>query len=214
MKNLLLILFVFTTIVSCKNASSTKEASIDPKELNSANSTVNKERYAIKSGIVEYNTQVMGMDVKQTMTFDNYGKLDIQEVEMDMMGTKIHTVTLTRDGYIYNLDMVKRTGTKSIVTSMNNANIDFENLSEELIKKMDLKKLGTEEFLGKTCEKMSIDYKSGGMKGTYLVYKGVALLVDTDMGSMKMKLVAEKFIENPEIPSSKFEIPADITITE
>jgi hypothetical protein len=214
MKNVLLSLLVFTTFLSCKNASPTKEANSDTKEISSANTSVNKERYAIKSGIVEYNTQVMGMDVKQTMTFDNYGKLDIQEVEMDMMGTKIHTVTLTRDGYIYNLDMVKRTGTKSIITSMNNANIDFENLSGELIKKMDLKKLGTEEFLGKTCEKMSIDYKSGGMKGTYLVYKGVALLVDTDMGSMKMKLVAEKFIENPEIPASKFEIPSDITITE
>ena len=214
MKNVLLIVFVFTAIVSCKNTSSTKEASADPKELNSANPAANKERYAIKSGIVEYNTQVMGMDVKQTMTFDNYGKLDIQEVKMDIMGTQIHTVTLTRDGYIYNLDMVKRTGTKSIVTSMNNANIDFENLSEEVIKEMDLKKLGTEEFLGKTCEKMSIDYKKGGMKGTYLVYKGVALLVDTDMGSMKMRLVAEKFIENPEIPASRFEIPSDITITQ
>jgi hypothetical protein len=37
---------------------------------------------------------------------------------------------------------------------------------------------------------------------------------DTDMGTMKMKLVAEKFIENPDIPASKFEIPADVTITE
>ncbi len=214
MKNVLLILFVFTTIVSCKNAPSTKNANIDSKEINPTNTIVKKERYGIKSGIVEYNTQVMGMDVKQTMTFDNYGKLDIQEVEMEMMGTKIHTVTLTRDGYIYNLDMVKKTGTKSIVPSMNNANIDFENLTEELITEMDLKKLGTEEFLGKTCEKMSIDYKKGGMKGTYLVYKGVALMVDTDMGSMKMTLVAEKFIENPEIPASKFEIPSDFTITE
>ncbi len=214
MKNLFLILFVFTTIVSCKNSRSTNETATDSNAPNSAKATVSKERYAIKSGIVEYNTQVMGMDVKQTMTFDNYGKLDIQEVEMDMMGTKIHTVTLTRDGYIYNLDMVKRTGTKSIVTSMNNASIDFENLSEELIKEMDLKKLGTEEFLGRTCEKMSIDYKKGGMKGSYLVYKGVALLVDTDMGSMKMKLVAEKFLENPEIPASKFEIPSDISITQ
>jgi hypothetical protein len=214
MKKSLLIVFVLVIIFSCKNTPSTKEANSDTKEVSTTNANVSKERYAIKSGIVEYNTQVMGMDVKQTMTFDNYGKQDIQEVEMDMMGTKIHTVTLTRDGYIYNLDMVKRTGTKSIVTSMNNANIDFENLSDEVIKEMDLKKLGTEEFLGKTCEKMSIDYKKGGMKGTYLVYKGVALMVDTDMGSMKMKLVAEKFIENPEIPATRFEIPSDITITE
>jgi hypothetical protein len=38
--------------------------------------------------------------------------------------------------------------------------------------------------------------------------------MDADMGTMKMNLVGEKFIENPEIPASKFEVPADIKITE
>ena len=52
------------------------------------------------------------------------------------------------------------------------------------------------------------------MKGTFLVYKGVALKSDTDMGTMKMKLIGEKFTENPEIPAEKFEVPADVIITE
>ena len=47
---------------------------------------------------------------------------------------------------------------------------------------MNLKKEGTEEFLGKTCEKMSIDYKKMQMKGNFLVYKGIALKMNTDMG--------------------------------
>jgi hypothetical protein len=29
-----------------------------------------------------------------------------------------------------------------------------------------------------------------------------------------MNLVADKFVENPEIPAGKFEIPADVIITE
>lgn len=79
---------------------------------------------------------------------------------------------------------------------------------------MNLKKEGTKEYLGKTCEKISIDYTKMKIKGTYLVYKGVALQMDADMGTMKMKLIGEKFVENPEIPASKFEVPADIKITE
>jgi hypothetical protein len=157
---------------------------------------------------------MMGMEVMQTLTFDDYGKKEATDVEMEMMGVKLHTVNLTKDGFIYNLDMVKKTGTKSPEINMANASIDFENLTEEMVKEMELKKLGTEEFLGKTCEKMSIDNKKMGMKGTFLVYKGVALKSETDLGSMKMNLLAEKFEENPTIPAEKFEVPADIKITE
>jgi len=166
-----------------------------------------KGRYAIKSGIVEYKTETMGMEGRQTLTFDDYGNKEVTDVEMEMMGTKIRTVTITRDGFIYTLDLDKKTGTK---ISGSSPNIDFENLSEQMVKDMKLKKEGKEEFLGKTCEKMSIDYQKVKMKGTFLVYKGVGLKVDTDMGTMKMKLNAEKFVENPEIPASTFEIPADI----
>jgi hypothetical protein len=110
--------------------------------------------------------------------------------------------------------MVKKTATKSPSYQGSNQNIDFENLSEQMAKDMKLKKEGTEEFLGKACEKMSIDYEKMNMKGIYLVYKGVPLMVDTDMGTMKMKLIGEKFEENPSIPAEKFEVPADVKITE
>jgi hypothetical protein len=83
-----------------------------------------------------------------------------------------------------------------------------------MVKDMNLKKEGTEEFLGKTCDKMSIDYKKMDMKGTFLVYKGISLKMNTDMGTTKMNMVGEKFTENPEIPAEKFEVPADIKITE
>jgi hypothetical protein len=205
MKTFFRLMLIAFVLVSCKDNPSTETQQVADSQLAPAAS---KGKYAIKSGIVEYKTQLMGMDVKQTLTFDDYGNLDIQEVEMETMGVKMHTLTLSRDGYIYTIDMVEKTGTK--MKGVNNANIDFQNLSEQMVKDMNLKKLGTEEFLGRTCEKMSIDYAKMNMTGTFLVYKGVALMADTDMGSMKMKLIGEKFIENPDIPAKKFEVPADI----
>jgi hypothetical protein len=208
----LAVLATITMLFSCK--SKTSETSTSAGTPAETAKETPKGKYAIKSGIVEYKTQAMGMDMKQVLTFDDYGKKDVTEMITEMMGVKIHTVTLNKDGFVYSFDMVKKTGTKRPAVNVNNSNIDFENLSEQMVKDMNLKKEGTEEFLGKTCQKMSIDYTKMQMKGTYLVYKGVALMVDTDMGTMKMKLVAEKFLENPEIPAEKFEVPADIKIVE
>jgi hypothetical protein len=198
-----------TLLFSCKSKTSETAATIENPAV--TETATPKGKYAIKSGIVEYKTRMMGMDMKQTLTFDDYGQKEATDVETDMMGVKIHTVTITKDGFIYTLDMEKKTGTK---ISGKSPDIDFENLSEEMVKDMNLKKEGTEEYLGKTCEKMSIDYTKMKMKGTFLVYKGIALKSDTDMGTMKMNLIAEKFEENPTVPASKFEIPADIKIIE
>ncbi len=208
----LALLSTATLLFSCK--SKTSETAATSENPAASETSTPKGKYAIKSGIVQYKTEMMGMEVMQTLTFDDYGKKEATDVEMEMMGVKIHTVNLTKDGFIYNLDMVKKTGTKSPEVNIANASIDFENLSEEMVKEMDLKKLGTEEFLGKTCEKMSIDNKKMSMKGTFLVYKGIALKSETDMGAMKMNLLAEKFEENPTIPDAKFEVPADIKIME
>jgi outer membrane lipoprotein-sorting protein len=201
-----------TVLFSCKSKTS-ETAATSENPVVSETSTP-KGKYAIKSGIVEYKTQTMGMDMKQTLTFDDYGKKEATDLEMDMMGVKVHTVTITKDGFMYTLDMEKKTGTKVPSYQGSNQNIDFENLSEQMVKDMNLKKEGTEDYLGKTCEKMSIDYTKMQMKGTFLVYKGVALQSDIDMGTMKMKLIGEKFIENPEIPAGKFEVPVDIKIIE
>lgn len=211
MKNILFSIsaLIFAVVLfSCSGKSSDSNTKTEP---GASASKVSKGKYAIKSGIVEYKTSMMGMDMKQTLTFDDYGAKEATDVEMDMMGVKIHTVTITKDGFIYTLDMEKKTGTK---ISGKSPDIDFENLSQDMVKDMNLKKEGTEEYLGKTCEKMSIDYTKMKMKGTFLVYKGVALKSETDMGTTKINLVGEKFIENPEIPAQKFEVPADIKIVE
>ncbi len=215
----LALLFSFAIIYSCKKETPTQEGEANAVEETVEKTTetppeikAGKGKYAIKSGIVEYKTQMMGMEVKQVHTFDDFGKMEAQDVAMEMMGTKIHNKTIIKEGYVYNLDLVKKTGTKSPINAMANTDIDFENLSEELIKDMDLKKLGTEVFLGKTCDKMSIDYKKMQMKGTYLVYKGIPLSMDNEIGTMKIKMVADKFVENPSIPADMFDIPADIVL--
>jgi len=209
----IVLIVLSTAICSCK--SKTSEPADSTEKQTVAAKETSKGKYAIKSGIVEYNNQMMGMDSKQVLTFDDYGEKEATEVMMEMMGTKIHTLTITKEGFVYNIDLVKKTGTKRPeLTGKLPTDIDFENLTKEMIKDMNIKKEGTEKFLGRNCEKVTIDSKEMGLKGTYLTYKGIALSVNTDMGTIKMKLEAKKFEENPKIPAEKFEVPEDIVITE
>jgi len=206
-------LFITTFVFSsCKNNSSESvNGETNKKELAEVSP---KGKYAIKSGIVEYKTSMMGVDARQIVTFDDFGKKEMTEVMMEMMGTKIHTVTLNKDGYIYNYDAIKKTGTKMPVSTIKTPDIDFENMTKEMMEDMNIKKEGNEKFLGKNCEKVSIDSKKMQMKGNYLIYKGIPLKVNTDLGTMKMNLLAEKFIESPSLPADKFIVPADVKIKE
>lgn len=189
---------------ACKNKSTSAS-----EIKQSTEAAVKKGKYAIKSGVVEYKTQIMGMDAKQILMFDEYGEKEKTEIEIEMMGVKSHTCTITKDGFVYTFDPEKKTGTKTSLIPQS-TNIDFENLTEEFKEDMKLVKLGSETFLEKKCDKYSIDNEKLKMKGTYLVWKGIPLKTDVDLSSMKMALAATKVDENTGLPASTFDIPTDI----
>lgn len=211
MKKLLFILFMVLVAASCKNASSDKQQTqASGEEFRVTAPEKGKGKYGIKSGIVEYKTSVMGFEAIQTLYFDNYGALEATVTSMEIMGMKTQNVTITKEGYIYTLDLENKTGTKTAIYS--GSVINFEDITDQVTKDWNLKKVGKESVLGKECDKWSMNNESMGMKGHYWVWKGVALKVDADMSSSKMLMEATKFEDNVNVPAEKFEIPADIVI--
>lgn len=213
MKNLKIatLLLVLSIIVSCQPSTNTDKQSPDTPEKTSAKLAKNK--YGIKSGIVEYSTKAMGTEVNQTLYFDDFGAKEATEISMEMAGFKSNTLNINKGEYAYTLDMNAKTGTKHKIIPTG-VEIDFNNLSEELEKKMNLEKVGKENFAGKECEKYTIDYKDMQMKGSFLVWKGIALKSDFNLSTMKTEMIAKNIQENVNIPASKFEVPADFKITE
>lgn len=181
-----------------------------------------KGKYNIKSGIITYDTEAMGMKMPTTLYFDDYGNIECQEVkmEMEMMGTKVttHNLTITKDGYIYTIDLTNKTGSKMKMmpnaATANMSGMDFTNLSEEFLKSMKMKKEGSESVCGKSCDVYSIDNESMGMKGTFAIYNSIPMKTNIEAMGMPMTMNATKFEENVEIPADKFEVPADIQVTE
>lgn len=172
-----------------------------------------KGKYTLKSAIVEYKTTTMGIESVQKLYFDNYGEKEAYETLMKIMGFSNHTISITGDEFVYNIDLVKRTGTKS-GTSDYPSNLNFEKLSKEIQEDITIKVEGKETFLDRECIKYSMTSTKLNMNGFYWVWKGIALKSDINFSAAKMMLEAVKVDENAAIPNEKFEIPGDINFEE
>jgi hypothetical protein len=179
-----------------------------------------KGKYMVKSAIITYDTEAMGMNVPTVLYIDDYGNRECTEVtmEMEMMGQKVksHNRTINKDGYTYSIDLINKTGTKvkMLAASSNAAGIDFSKMSEEMMKEMKISKGGNETVCGKECSVFSMDNPDMKMKGTFAVWNNIPLKSNIDMGGMGAIMNATKVEEGASIPADVFEIPADIKITE
>ncbi len=199
-------------ISSCSNAETKKE------ELKTATTTNTEEvktetpkgKYSLKSAIIEMKSMVMGLEQKQVIMFDDYGAKEVTEVTASLFGQKSHNITINKEGFVWNIDMVKKTGTKIKIPK--EASINFNDLGSAIAKDMNLKKVSNETFLGKSCDKFTIDYKKQQMKGYYLVWNGIPMKTEISIMGMKTLVEATKISENATIDTKKFEIPEGVKI--
>ena len=212
--------------ISCSNktgagSSSTKDSA--QVETSEQSATSSPKKYDIKSGIVSYVAEVMGMKTSQKLYFDDFGAKERQEniTEIEMMGTKTRkvTVSLTKDGYKYEYDLenitnkedkVKKEIKKSKVYSGASSDMSSmaASMTAEMKNKYEYKEEGTETVAGITGNKFSM--KMGKTKFTGVLYKKVMLKTVMEI----MTITAEKFEENATVPEDKFELPKDYTIIE
>lgn len=203
--------------VSCKNNGSDKNKTGDSTANQNTDVKVNgnnqtKGKYQIKSGVVSYTTKIQGIDEKITISFDDYGNKEATETDVEMMGISQKTRTFNADGFTYSLNLSEKTGTKT--KSYANQNIDFNNLTDEISKEMNIKKVGTETIMGKSCDVYTMDYSSMNMKGKFWVWKGIALKSDISTNGMEIVMTATEVKENTNVDQSLFTVPADFKITE
>jgi hypothetical protein len=206
------------SLVSCGGSGDKKDGG-DKKDTTATKTTENKAptgaKYAMKSGIIDLKSTMMGMEQKVTMYFDDFGKKEASVLTMEMMGMKTESRTIKKDGYSYDINMTKKECTKKKLPGTGDPNdLNFKDMSADMMKKMSIKKEGNERFLGKDCEKYVMDYKEMKMKGTYLVWNAIPLKTDVDMGGIKMVMEATKIQENASVPADKFEVPEGIKIVE
>jgi hypothetical protein len=196
---------------------------VQPQAAASAPATAGK--YKVKSGIVTTemdNPLGKGAKMTSVLYFDDYGKIEATELknEMEMMGQKIktHEIEIRKDGYMYKIDLEKKTATKFKFNPGNGASgmAAFASLdmSSQQAKDMNMKKEASQTIAGKECDVYSMDAKKMGMKGTVAMWQGIPMKVDADMSGMKVHSNVVKIEENVAMPAGIFDVPAGIEVKE
>lgn len=223
----LIAVIAFIALISCSGDSKKTNGTTDSTATkdNIEKITKTNSKYYLKSGIITMIFETRGFVQTMIRYFDDYGNKECVETKWEMdsvwyaMETggkvQIHQLEITKDGYVYIIDMIDKSGTKTKITPKSKQkDIDFSNLTEDMRKQMKITKQGTEVLLGKTCAKYSLDDPALKMKSSYSVWNGIPLKSEVNMAGIVAKITTTKIEENCVIPAEKFEIPKNIRITE
>ncbi len=215
MKKLFLLSFIAIFIFACNNDSTNESNSKDnnTEEQTSENSASKSfVKYPFESGIIEFKSEMMGMNFIMTLYIKDYGKQQCIASETEMMGKKINTRAFEKDGYLYTLLMEQKTGGKMKITDEDG--FGKKNpfaFKEEFLEEVNGKKDGTEEVLGKKCQIYS--FIEDGATNKIWVWDNLIIKLEAEQGGMKMLTEVTKIEETNNLPDGIFEVPADFKIT-
>jgi len=181
----------------------------------------NEFLYGIRSAEIEYQVTTTGRGIDSTGTdifwVDDSGRKTARLQKRTLTRSKnkdTEMLSLLLEGWIYNLDLRKRTGirmsleqAKKMAERMGKgAQGTDEAYARDFVEKNGGHWLAQEQFLGRTCEVFEL----WGCK-TW-AYKGLPLKTEGVIAGITTSMVATRIEENVSIPASRFEIPADIKV--
>lgn len=207
----------FTNICNkTKIVASDKLFELSPnKSLNSIQIT---KKYDIKSGIITFDTkmEMAGMVIKskKILYFDDYGNKECEEeYGNDPSSGKeiVKSRNFNKDGYHYILSLENNGGIKTKMRG-NGVAAKFDVKEASTMKENKFVKLADETVCGKVCNAFSMETPSG--KISMYGWNRITLKTLLIGNGMKSESKAIKIQENVSIPTSIFEIPKGMPISE
>jgi hypothetical protein len=204
---------------SSEPASGASEVNSEPAAASA--SAPGEKRYLIKSAMImrsESNSMMKG-DKITTTWFDDYGAVEVTESEskLEVMGQKIEekTWSMMNGSILYTCKLGEKKGSKiDLSKTFDTKNIDWSKMSDDLMKQYGIKKDGTEEFLGRTCERYVMEKGPMGATASYLVWKNIMMYNETKSTGITLVTRVTQIDENASIPAGKLELPKDVEFIE
>ena len=122
--------------------------------------TTATKRYEMERAIVKYKVTKGSLQGVLAKAFDDYGRYERRELKLG----NVNAIALLQGGTSYALD--KKT---KIAKRTKDADLNFLDMNESLMKKLNLKKKGTAKVMGKECTLYT------GNNVEYYVWKGLVL---------------------------------------
>ena len=159
-----------------------------------------EKRYGVKSATVKVVTNMMDQKVESVSYFDDFGAKEL--TVMEMMGMKMNQIS--RDGKMFIVNEAE----KQVQEMPARDNINYLNLTREVIKKYNVKEVGKEKVAGKDCIKYTAEIEQMGQKAqvSVSVWNGYAMKSNIDMGGFGISTEVVEFKEGP-VDAKLFEIP-------
>ena len=222
MKNVLFksmaIAIIAAMVISCGNKSGQKTGETSGEAATTATNekTPGDKKLPFERGSYVEVSKVMGMEVKKTVYFDRWGDWTASEdkSEMTIMGytSKTHKLEIVKGKTHWDLDLIEKTGrTYELNLPDGMAAILGAALGGEMMKGVEIKELGEEDYLGYTCKKNQVKYTEMNMEVTTLSYGNLSMKTEGNMGGMNISTCITS-IDLSAPPASIFEVPEDIEI--
>ncbi len=167
------------------------------------------DRYKIKTGIIYYNSShnIHPVNKSTTLYFDEYGKKEVVTIESMIVDTKIlqQIVKLGDIQYMMmdSVQCIKANRKKKF--SMDNLDIDL--LNDQSVKDYGIKNEGETFFLGKKCDKYTINGQEGRIRGEVLYWQNIPLRIVLNKNGIQETTEAYKIVTDQIIPDKIFDLP-------
>lgn len=203
------ILMVAFFLASCGSSGKKSDPASDSAAIvnESTPAAVAVKKYPIKSAIVTFENDMLGIKEKTVLYFDDYG---IKEAEEKYEGEKIKSSTLCdgKNRYI----IVQKDKAAYIYGECSRGvayKFDWEEISKA-DQQYKAKKLPNETVAGKDCQ--SYSFVSGGTENKFAGWNNICLLTEQNSKFGKIIFKAVKVEENATIPTDKLTVPAGFEI--
>ena len=159
-----------------------------------------QNRYGIKSGSYKTEMDMMGQTITNTTYFDDFGAKEV--TAMNMMGMEM--TQLMKDGTMYLINK----GEKTVQEMPGRDQINYLNLTDEVIAKNKIKEIGKETVAGKECTVYSLEMNQMGQtaKATICVWQGFTMKTTIDAGGFTISTKVTEVKEGP-VDAAIFEVP-------
>lgn len=172
----------------------------------------NPKRYQIKSGKIIYQVNTLEGKGTTIVKFDNYGMRESKHQILKKNGkTKKDELIIINGENSYFINLLSNNGTVrnlgGTMKMMQMGGKDMSATGKKMLQTMGGKQIGTQNFLGKNCEKWEVNTMG---KTTMLIWKGVTLKSETSVMGMKTSEVATSITTGLSFSNADFQPPAGI----
>jgi len=173
------------------------------------------KRYPIASAKVTYTISSPEGTGTKVLFFDHYGRRESSQETLQKRGKTIKKqLTLLNEGKSYSIDLLNNTGqdisqsTGMAMQMLTGATgNDMSATGEKMLENMGGQNVGTENFLGKKCDKWEINTMG---KTTILLWKGIPLNTVTSVLGIKSTEEATSINTGLSFSDDDFEPPAGV----